>query len=188
MCHFNVKFIIFEKLIYDVYFFNLLPLTCRLCPAFTLFFFYFLLFCLVYNLYVRQLFFFFFGLFWFLFLCFGSIETPKHAVSIFNRNNWNKRLVSDSTKSFGSSFGCFKSKLVSQDTLTPRINISHDAVSEQLSYRCKSTRALECRVQILSESLNHGSACTLASRKREGGSVQKREVAKYCKSAGPLFI
>jgi hypothetical protein len=35
-----------------------------------------------------------------------------------NRNNRNKRLVSDSFEtSFGSSFGCFESKLVSQDTL-----------------------------------------------------------------------
>jgi hypothetical protein len=54
------------------------------------------------------------SLFWFLFLCFGSIETPKHAVSILIRNNRNKRLVSDSIEtSFGSSFGCFESKLVS---------------------------------------------------------------------------
>jgi hypothetical protein len=36
----------------------------------------------------------------------------------FKRNNRNKRLVSDSVEtSFGSSFGCFESKLVSQDTL-----------------------------------------------------------------------
>jgi hypothetical protein len=53
-------------------------------------------------------------LFRFLFHCFGSIETPKHAVSILNRNNRNKRLVSDSVEtSFGSIFGCFESKLVS---------------------------------------------------------------------------
>ncbi len=40
-------------------------------------------------------------------LCFG-IEA----------DNWNKRFVSDSAEtSFGSSFGCFKLKLVSKDTL-----------------------------------------------------------------------
>jgi hypothetical protein len=32
----------------------------------------------------------FFGLFLFIFLCFGSIEKPKHAVSILNRNNRNQ--------------------------------------------------------------------------------------------------
>ncbi len=36
-------------------------------------------------------------------------------------NNRNKRLVSDSAKtSFGSSFGCFDTKLVSEDTLAKR--------------------------------------------------------------------
>jgi hypothetical protein len=55
-----------------------------------------------------------FRFFRFLFHCFGSIETPKHAVSILNRNNRNKRLVSNSVEtSFGSIFGCFESKLVS---------------------------------------------------------------------------
>ena len=51
-------------------------------------------------------------------VCFGSIETPKLAVSVWKRNNWNKSFVSDSAKtSFGSSFGCFESKLFSKDTL-----------------------------------------------------------------------
>jgi hypothetical protein len=63
----------------------------------------------------------FFGLFRLFYVCFGSIETRKHPVSIFNRNNRNKRPVSDSVKtSFGSSFGCFESKLVS-DTLAKSI-------------------------------------------------------------------
>ena len=49
---------------------------------------------------------------------FGSIETPKVVVSVQNRNNRNKRFVLDSAEtSFGSSFGCFESKLVSLDTL-----------------------------------------------------------------------
>jgi hypothetical protein len=62
----------------------------------------------------------FFGLFRLSSFCFGSIETPKRPVSILNRNNRNKRLVSDSFEtSFGSIFGCFESKLVSQDTLLP---------------------------------------------------------------------
>jgi hypothetical protein len=65
-----------------------------------------------YTIFVYQ--FTFFGLFRLFLLCFGSIETPKLAVSIQNRNNRNKRLVSDSVEtSFGSSFGCFESKLVS---------------------------------------------------------------------------
>jgi hypothetical protein len=52
--------------------------------------------------------------FWKISKCTG----PKNAVSILNRNNRNKHLVSDSIDtSFGSSFGCFESKLVSQDTL-----------------------------------------------------------------------
>ncbi len=51
-------------------------------------------------------------------VCFGSIETSKLSVSVLNRNNRNKRFVSDSAEtSSGSSFGCFKSKLVSKDTL-----------------------------------------------------------------------
>jgi hypothetical protein len=52
----------------------------------------------------------FFGLFRLFSFCFVSIERPKLPDSIFNRS---KRLVSDSVEtSFGSSFGCFKSKLV----------------------------------------------------------------------------
>jgi hypothetical protein len=51
-------------------------------------------------------------------VCFGSIETSKLSVSVWNRNNRNKRFVLDSAEtSFGSSFGCFESKLVSKDTL-----------------------------------------------------------------------
>ena len=59
-----------------------------------------------------------FCLFWLAFLCFGSIETQKLAVSVKNQNNQNKRFVLDSAEtSFGSSFSCFESKLVSLDTL-----------------------------------------------------------------------
>jgi hypothetical protein len=51
-------------------------------------------------------------------VCFGSIETSKLSVSVLKRNNRNKRFVSDSAEtSFGSSFGCFESKLFSKDTL-----------------------------------------------------------------------
>ncbi len=51
-------------------------------------------------------------------VCFGSIETSKLSVSVQKRNNRNKRFVSDSAEtSFGSSFGCFESKIVSKDTL-----------------------------------------------------------------------
>ena len=54
------------------------------------------------------------------FFCFGSIETPKLAVSVKKRNNRNKHFVSDSAKTcFSSIFGCFESKLVSLDTLGP---------------------------------------------------------------------
>jgi len=43
-------------------------------------------------------------------VCFVSIETSKIS------NNRNKRFVADSAEtSFGSSFGCFESKLVSKD-------------------------------------------------------------------------
>ncbi len=50
---------------------------------------------------------------------FGLTKTPKLAVSLQKRNNRNKCFVSDSAEtSFGSSFGCFESKLVSKDTLT----------------------------------------------------------------------
>ncbi len=49
---------------------------------------------------------------------FGSRETPKHSVLVQKRNNQNKHFVWDSAEtSFGPSFGCFESKLVSQDTL-----------------------------------------------------------------------
>ncbi len=54
--------------------------------------------------------------------CFGYVETPKQetpkqAVPILQRNNRNKRLVSDSAEtSFGSNFGYIETKLVSQDT------------------------------------------------------------------------
>jgi hypothetical protein len=52
------------------------------------------------------------------FVCVGCFETPKLLVSILKRNNRNKRLVLDSAEtSFGSSFGCFDTKLVSEDTL-----------------------------------------------------------------------
>jgi len=61
-------------------------------------------------------------LFWLAFFCFGSIETPKLAVSAKKRNNRNKCFVSDSAEtSFGPSFGCFEAKLVSLDTLTRTI-------------------------------------------------------------------
>jgi len=59
-----------------------------------------------------------FGLFRSVSVSFGFTETPKLAVSIWKRNNRNKRFVSNSAEtSFGSSFGCFESKLVSKDTL-----------------------------------------------------------------------
>jgi hypothetical protein len=49
---------------------------------------------------------------------FGCFETPKLPVSILKRNKQNKRLVSDSAEtSFGSSFGCFDTKIVSEGTL-----------------------------------------------------------------------
>jgi hypothetical protein len=55
-----------------------------------------------------------FLLFRFVFGWFGYIETPKQTVSILQRNNRNKRLVSDSVEtSFGSSFGYIETKLVS---------------------------------------------------------------------------
>jgi phosphoglycerol transferase MdoB-like AlkP superfamily enzyme len=55
-----------------------------------------------------------FGLFRLFSFCFGTIETPKYAVSILKRNNRNKHLVLDNFKtSFGFSLGCFESKLVS---------------------------------------------------------------------------
>ncbi len=59
-----------------------------------------------------------FGLFRTVSVSFGFTNTPKLAVSIKKRNNRNKRFVSNSAEtSFGSSFGCFESKLVSKDTL-----------------------------------------------------------------------
>ncbi len=61
-----------------------------------------------------------FGLFRFISVYFGLTETPKLAVSLWKRNNRNKRFVSDSAETgFGFSFGCFESKLVSKDTLLP---------------------------------------------------------------------
>ncbi len=59
------------------------------------------------------------------FLCFGCFETPKLAVSILKQTNRNKRLVLDSAEtSFGSSFDCFDTKLVLEDTQpVPIINI-----------------------------------------------------------------
>ncbi len=58
------------------------------------------------------------GLFRFPSVClvsFGLIETPKLGVSIYKRDNLNKRFVSDSVgTSFCSSFGCFESKIVSR--------------------------------------------------------------------------
>jgi hypothetical protein len=52
------------------------------------------------------------------FVCFGCFETPKLPVSILKRNNRNKRLVLDSAEtSLSSSFGCFDTKLDSEDTL-----------------------------------------------------------------------
>jgi hypothetical protein len=70
-----------------------------------------------------------------IFACFGSIETPKHAVTILKRNNRNKHLVSDCVEtSFGSSFGCFESNLVSQDTLVKITeNLNMDAFSQNKS-------------------------------------------------------
>jgi hypothetical protein len=57
-------------------------------------------------------------LFRLVFCLFGCFATPKLPVSILKRNNRNKRLVSDSAEtSFGSSFSCFNTKLVSEDTL-----------------------------------------------------------------------
>jgi hypothetical protein len=50
------------------------------------------------------------------FVCLGCFETPKLPVSILKRNNQNKRLFSDSAEtSFGSSFGCFDTILVSEE-------------------------------------------------------------------------
>jgi hypothetical protein len=59
-------------------------------------------------------------------VCFGSIETPKLSVSVQKRNNRNKHFVSDSAEtSFGSSFGCFESKLVSKDTLLRTFSVQY---------------------------------------------------------------
>jgi hypothetical protein len=52
------------------------------------------------------------------FVCFSCFETPKLPVSILKQNNQNKHLVSDSAETgFGSSFGSFDTKQVSEDTL-----------------------------------------------------------------------
>jgi hypothetical protein len=59
------------------------------------------------------------------FVCVGCFETPKLPVSILKRNNRNKRLVSDSAEtSFSSSFGCFDTKLVLEDTLINKVTLS----------------------------------------------------------------
>jgi hypothetical protein len=53
------------------------------------------------------------------YVCFGCFETPKLLISMLKQNNRNKRLVSDSAEtSFDSSFGCFDTRLVSEDTYT----------------------------------------------------------------------
>ncbi len=53
------------------------------------------------------------------FVCFGCFETPKLPALILKRNNRNKRLVWYSAEtSFGSSFGCFDTKVISEDTLS----------------------------------------------------------------------
>jgi hypothetical protein len=57
-------------------------------------------------------------LFWFVFCLFRFNLNTETRCFGEKRNNRNKRLVSDSPKtSFGSSFGCFKSKLVLKDIL-----------------------------------------------------------------------
>jgi hypothetical protein len=62
-----------------------------------------------------------FGLFRYISVYFGLTETPKLTVSLLKRNNRNKRFVSESAETgFGSSFGCFESKLVLKDTLQSR--------------------------------------------------------------------
>jgi hypothetical protein len=48
------------------------------------------------------------------FVCFGCFQTPKLPVSVLKRNNRNKRLVLDSAE---TSFRCFDTKIVSEDTL-----------------------------------------------------------------------
>ncbi len=68
-------------------------------------------------------------------LLFVSVfETPKLSVSILKRNNRNKRLVSDRAEtSLGSSFGCFDTKLVSEDTL-----FTHDCIPAHILCTCWS--------------------------------------------------
>jgi hypothetical protein len=81
-------------------------------------------------------------------VCFGSIETSKLSVLVLKRNNQNKRFVSDSAEtSFGSSFGCFKSKLVSKDTLLMTVgcvhllyNSSWNSISSQLGSSCQGNQ------------------------------------------------
>jgi len=69
-----------------------------------------------------------FSLFRFVSVNFGLTETPKLAVSLWRGNNRNKHFVSDNAEtSFGSSFGCFESKLVSKDTLICMTMILHRA-------------------------------------------------------------
>ncbi len=55
------------------------------------------------------------------FVCIGCFETPILPVSILKRNNRNKRLVSDSAD---TSFGCFDTKLVSEDNLFADIGLT----------------------------------------------------------------
>ena len=76
------------------------------------------------------------------FFCFGSIETPKLAVSAKKRNNRNKCFVSDSAEtSFGPSFGCFEAKLVSLDTLVESMKTTTSALmGPQLTHACSSCK------------------------------------------------
>ncbi len=67
-------------------------------------------------------------------LLFVSVQS-KLSVSVKKRNNRNKRFVSESAEtSFGSSFGCFETKLVSKDTLsqTSLSSLSRPASHSQL--------------------------------------------------------
>ncbi len=85
------------------------------------------------------------------FCLFGCFETPKLPVSILKRNNRNKRLVSDSAEtSFGSSFGYFDMKLVSEDTLvhgSNRTNINPNLPFQVRSFHHRSFSLVYCTVQ-----------------------------------------
>ncbi len=67
-------------------------------------------------------------------LLFVSVQS-KHGNSLFRyriRNNLNKHFVSDSAEtSFGFSFGCFESKLVSKDTLTMYLQPTPDQIPQK---------------------------------------------------------